>query len=64
MTDLENLKKVIVNALEWSPPKGVARIVHLDLVEETRLFYQAVRQCGLEFTMMQIAFFQNGHENN
>lgn len=26
-------------------------------VEETRLFYQAVRQCGLEFTMMQIAFF-------
>lgn len=37
MTDLENLKKVIVNALEWSPPKGVDRIVHLDLVEETRL---------------------------
>lgn len=28
-------------------------------VDETRLFYQAVRQCGLEFTMMQIAFFPN-----
>ena len=31
-----------------SPPWGT---------EETKIFYQAVRQCGLDFTMMQIAFF-------